>query len=84
MSISFIFFFNLNPTFHTFVHLLVMNQLRQEFCGGGGSDVIGDNLVLRKSLPGGPCLVHSPGAASREVVTALGSLENLLCSENDS
>ena len=25
-----------------------MNQLWQEFCGGGGSDVIVDNLVLRK------------------------------------
>ena len=48
MSISFVVFFNSNPTFHTMDHLLFMNQMRQEFCGGGVSDVIGDNLVLRK------------------------------------
>ena len=48
MSISFVVSFYSNPTFHTLVHLLFMNQPRPEFCRGGVRDVIGDSLVLRK------------------------------------
>ena len=60
------------------------------FDGGGGSGVIGGNTVLRhissktcRCPSWMPRQVRPPGTASWEVLAALGSSENLVCSEND-